>query len=298
MLATKFKLVWVLLLYTVIIGVLVISLGIPFAVPVVRVFRHAGVGALVSDFCKSVTAGESLDMWFDKLYAIVLAMKHSLLDNKWAAFSGGLLIALVVIFAFRFFFGLYEIPLADVLEGAMSSNARIGFTGRFVARLGKSCKFVLVKMLYTVVFDFLIGFVVYWLFVLFDVPVLKIFAPFLIMVVYLVLLSFRYTLISMWAPAVVLRDGNIFRMFGFSVQRSVRHMGSIFSTFLVAWTLILTVNMLVGLFTFGAGLVLTVPVSLLFINLLNMTVYYGKTGKRYYTDATTVVTPPPCTEEE
>ncbi len=65
-----------------------------------------------------------------------------------------------------------------------------------------------------------------------------------------------------------------------------------------AWTLIIAVNMLVGLFTFGAGLILTVPLSLLFVNVLNMTVYYGKNGRRYYTDSATVVTPPIVEEEK
>ncbi len=292
MLATRFGLIWVLLLYIAVTALAVASLSIPFAVPVVRTFREAGVGKMLSELFGSVTSGAGADVWFDKLYAMVQTMRHSLLDNKWAAFSGGAGIVLVLVFGCRFIFGLYELPLTDVLEGALSSNARIGFTGRFVARLGKSCRFVSVKMLYTVAFDAITVFLMFALFDLFNVRVLKFFAPFLLMVVYLVLLALRYSVIALWAPAAVLYDHGVFRAFGFSAKRTFRYKGSVFCSYLVAWTLIIAVNIPVGLFTFGAGLVLTVPASLLFINLLNMTLFYGKTGRRYYTDATTVVTPP------
>ncbi|MDE6398454.1 MAG: hypothetical protein K2L51_03945 [Clostridiales bacterium] len=292
MLATRFGLIWVLLLYMLITGVLVASLSIPFAVPVVRAFRNAGVGKQIADFFGSMTGGDGVDVWYDKLYAIVQTMKSSLLGNKWAAFWGGTGVVLVLIIGFRFIFGLYEIPLTDVLEGAMSSNARIGFAGRFVARLGKSGKFVLCKILYTVAFDVVTVLIVFGLFDLFNVQVLKYFAPFLIMAVYLALLALRYSVIAMWAPAVVIGEYGIFRAFGFSAKRTFRYKGSVFCSYLVAWTLIIAINVPIGLFTFGAGLILTVPASLLFINLLNMTVYYGKNGKRYYTDSATVVTPP------
>lgn len=292
MLVSKFGYVWVLLLYIIITGTILAGLAIPFAVPVVRAFGQAGIGKMFSELFGSVTSGESVDVWFDKLYGIVQTMKTSLVQNRAVAVNTGLLIFLVMVFAFRFIFGLYEIPLCTVLEGAMSSNARIGFTGRFVSRIGKSSCFVLTKMLYTIVFDTLIGLIIYGLFELFNVQVLKFFAPFFIMLVLLVLLAFRYALISMWAPDIVVREKGIFRAFGSSVKRSVRHMGSVFSTYLCAWTLIIAVNMLVGTFTFGAGLILLVPLSVLFINLLNMTIYYGKTGKRYYVDDATVVTPP------
>lgn len=292
MLLGRFGLMWVILLYLLITGVIVVSLGLPFALPALRVFRSAGIGKLLSALYTEVANGASTDVWFDLLYDIMRAMKDALLSDTLAVLSTGALVVFVLIFAYRFVFGLYELPLTEVLSGYMSSNARIGFAGRYIACLGKSCRFVLVKILYTVVFDCVIFAAVYGLFVLLNVPVVKLIAPFLIMIVLLVLLGIRYTLIAMWAPHVTLSESGVFAAFGFSVRRAFRHFGSVFSTFLVAWTLIIAVNMLVGIFTFGAGLILTVPTSILFVHLLNMTVYYGKNGKRYYADATTVITPP------
>lgn len=298
MLVSKFGYVWILLLYILITGAIVTGLGLPFAVPVVRAFRSGGVGSALSGFFSCITEGESAEVCFDKLYAVVQAMKNAVRSSRATAVNTGLLVFLVVIFAYRFIIGLYEIPLCKVLEGAMSSNARIGFTGRFIACIGRSSCFVLAKMLYTIVFDFIISMVVYGLFGLFNVSVLRYFAPFIIMLAVLVLLAFRYTFLAMWAPDIAVRDSGIFRAFGFSVRKTIRHIASVFSTYICAWVIIVAINMLVGIFTFGAGLILTVPLSLLFVNLLNMTVYYGKNGRRYYVDDTTVVTPPISLAEE
>ena len=70
-----------------------------------------------------------------------------------------------------------------------------------------------------------------------------------------------------------------------------------FAYFLVAWVIIIALNIFVGLFTLGAGLLISIPVSMLFVSILNMTLYYGKNGKRYYVDGT-VITPPYKKEED
>ena len=49
MLVSKFGLMWVILLYLLITGVLVVSLSLPFAVPLVRTFEEAGLPTLVLD---------------------------------------------------------------------------------------------------------------------------------------------------------------------------------------------------------------------------------------------------------
>ena len=53
MLISKFGLMWVILLYLLITTVLVFSLSLPFAVPLVRTFGAAGVGKLISEFVAS-----------------------------------------------------------------------------------------------------------------------------------------------------------------------------------------------------------------------------------------------------
>lgn len=50
------------------------------------------------------------------------------------------------------------------------------------------------------------------------------------------------------------------------------------------WVLAFALNIFVGIFTFGAGLMVSVPMTMYFINLVNMAFFYGRTGKSYYLD--------------
>lgn len=295
-LINKFGLVWIILLYLLIFTAVVASLSVTFVIPVVRAFSAAGVGEQIGQLFNSIMNGESMAAWFAVIREIVDTVANVLKTDFSAMLNSTLFLVLVLTLASRFLIGLYEIPLVAVLEGAMSSNARIGFMGRFISRLGLSCRFVLTKMLYTILYDGVLYTVLYFMFGLFDVKGLSLFAPFVIMIVFILLLSLRYTLISMWAPAVVVGGKKLFSALDLSIRKAFKNFGAVYSTFVISWTMLIALNVLVGLFTFGAGLLITVPVSMVFLSILNMTVYYNKTGKRYYTD--TIVTPPVAGTEE
>lgn len=295
LLISRFGLVWVLLLYLIIFCVIIASLGIWFIIPVVKSFNEAGIILQIQTLFGSIVGGESINVWFTNINQIGDSVKNLLKTDLSTLLNSTLFFILIVGVAYRFIIGLYEIPLVSIIESNMSSNANLSFTGKFISKLGQSSRFVLCKMLYTVLFDSVFAIIVGLMFNLFAVKYLSIFAPFIIMITVIGLLGFRYSLIAMWSPSIVVGNSKIFKAFGFSVKNCFKNFGKVFSSFIVAWTLLIAFNILVGIFTFGAGLLATIPISMLFISFLNMTVYYGKTGKRYYIDET-VITPPVINE--
>lgn len=283
LLISKFGLVWVLLLYIVMVGVVVFGLSITFILSVRNDFIAAGIGNMVTQLFSLFINGAAFSEIGLQFSNIIEAVKTLFLSSPQTIINTTL-IAVIVILVFRFIFGWYELPLICVIESNMSSGARISFTGCMIGNLGKSVKFVLVKMIFTVLYDALIFFIVYQLLGLFKISVMIMFAPFIIMLFILTTTAFRYSLISMWAPRVGVEKGKIFASFGYSVKMCFKNFGSVYSSFLVLWTLLIAFNFIVGLFTFGAGLLLSIPISLLLLNNMNMTIYYGKNGKRYYVD--------------
>lgn len=286
-LLSRFGLVWTILLYTVIFVFVLACLSVTFVVPVVRALDAAGVGDSLSALFNSVLSGDSMQSWFEQIKAIVdtagttIRSDFSARLNTWLA-------VVVFVLAGRFLVGLYELPLVSVLESSMSSDAKVGFTGRFISRLGVSCRFTLVKMIYTILFDAVLYAILYAMFGLFSVRGFGLLAAPLIMLTFIALNAFRYAVISMWAPSVIVDGKKIFPAF-FSGAKSVfRHFGSIYSSYVVSWVLIVALNLLVGLFTFGVGLLITVPISMTFLSILGMTVFYGKNGRRYYADSSIV----------
>ena len=119
----------------------------------------------------------------------------------------------------------------------------------------------------------------------------KLIVPFALMLFNILYTALRYSVKALWAPAVVVGDKKVFAGLHYAVRRGFKRFGSIYSVFFVAWVLIYALNILVALLTLGAGLLLTVPMSMVFISILDMTLYYRDNDKRYYLDDNTV-TPP------
>ena len=287
-LLSRFGLVWTLLLYVVIFTCVIGSLSVTFIIPIVRALEEAGIGDSVSALFNSILAGDSMRQWFEQLKAILDTAVSVFRTNYAARFNSSLLVILVFVLAGRFLVGLYELPLIKTLEASMSSDVKIGFTGCFISKLGISCRFTLAKMIYTILYDSAMYSVLYAMFGLFSVKGLGILAPSLIMLAFIALNALRYGIISMWAPSVIVDGRKIFPSFFSGARRAFANFGAIYSSFFVSWLLIVALNALVGLFTFGVGLLITVPVSMAFISILNMTVFYGKNGRRYYADSSVV----------
>lgn len=286
-LVAHFGTVWALLMYMLLFAALITGLSLPFVLPIVRVFEKEGVIAQYrSAFSSLFGEGGWNGMW-DGLFQSYSATVDVFKSNDTVVTLTMLFLIFIAVFAFRFFLGLHEIPLATVIDGKMSCNARYGLGGKFFSTLTVSARYSLAKTLVTALIDAAIFGITYGLCVAVGVNMLL---PFVIILSLSVLMSFKNSLLSCWAPCVA--DGcGIVKGFGLSIKICFKRFGSIYSTYLVSFMLILAIGAFVTLFTLGVGLLIVLPVTETYMGYLNATEYYNKTGKRYYVDET-VFTPP------
>ena len=73
--------------------------------------------------------------------------------------------------------------------------------------------------------------------------------------------------------------------------------GSLFSTYLVTVLLIMCVNVLFAVATFGAGLLITIPMSYLIMTCIQFVSYYDDTHKKYFLGEDNIVRPKVRTNE-
>ena len=193
--------------------------------------------------------------------------------------------------AFRFLLGFYEIPVYRVLEGSMSANAKFSFTGRVIASAGISARFVLAKLLVTAVYDagFLIA--LYFMLGLFLNSATALWAPFIIFVFLVAFLALRYTLLAFFGAHIAVDKPKVFKGLAFGFKKSAKYFGKTYAQFLLLWLIIIVFNVFFAAFTFGVALIATIPMSMVLLCIFNMTLYYTKTGRRFYADDK-IVTPP------
>lgn len=283
LLLSKFRYVWTILAYLAVMFIVLLSLGLTFLLPVIRALTAAGVGDMLNAALVTFLNGGTILGLFTAFGEVLVTVKNVFATDAKTFVNSMLFVVLVATVAYRFLMGLYELPLVSVIQGFMSDNARYSYMTKYVALFGTSVKFSLVKMLVMTAYDSLMYIVTFYI-ARFCSTISLILAPTALTFSLLIFLSFRYALISAWSPAVVVEGKKIFPALWISIKHAFRHMGSLFSLFFIVWLIAFALNVFVGIFTFGVGLLVSAPVTMFFINLVNMTFYYGRAGKSYYVD--------------
>lgn len=283
LLLSKFRYVWTILAYLAVMFIVLLSLGLTFLLPVIRALIAAGVGDMLNAALVTFLNGGTILGLFTAFGEVLVTVKNVFATDAKTFVNSMLFVVLVATVAYRFLMGLYELPLVSVIQGFMSDNARYSYMTKYVALFGTSVKFSLVKMLVMTVYDSLMYVVTFYI-TRFCSAISLILAPTALTFSLLIFLSFRYALISAWSPAVVVEGKKIFPALWISIKHAFRHMGSLFSLFFIVWLIAFALNVFVGIFTFGVGLLVSAPVTMFFISLVNMTFYYGRAGKSYYVD--------------
>lgn len=286
-LVAHFGTVWSLLLYIVIFAAMISGLSLPFLLPIARAFGNAGVFTEIRDaFSGLFEIGGWQRLW-DGLYGAYMSVVEVFESNDTIVSLTMSFLIFVAIVAFRFFLGLYEIPLAAVVDGRMSCNAAYGLGGKFFSTLFVSIGYSAAKMLVTILYDAVMFGIVYGVCVAIG---MNMFLPFAVILVLMLLMSLRYAIVACWAPSVV--DGyGVVKGFIRSVRICFKRFGSIYSTYLMSVILLTAVGAFITLFTLGVGLIIVLPFSATYMCYLNATVYFNKTGKRYYVDGAVFVPP-------
>ena len=185
-----------------------------------------------------------------------------------------------------------KVPMCEVLDGKMSSNCKLNFTGIYFSRFWFSVKYTLTSLIFFVPIDVaaLVG--IYFSLRLYTFGgVWLTISPFIVIMMAIILISLRISLFSNWVPQCVSSGKGVWKSFGKSVKITCR---KFLRTFINAVFLVLAVflvNILMFVLTAGVGLILTAPATVLLINSFSMVNYYVSTGNRFYVDGETIVSP-------
>lgn len=293
-LVAKFSLVWNILVYYVISAIIIASIGAAVLIPFFETFKEMELSQDFNKIIVSLLQNRSLEEVSVQFMDVYTRIMDEFLTIPQVGWSLRIFLLGIIGVLARLILGFCELSILSVLEGHMSANAKYSFTGAYLSNLGKSIKYQFSKMLFTLPYDIFTVFVLYLMTYLFKVPGLALFLPVLIMGVFITLVSFRLTVMSHWGASIIVDNNGIFKGLaqGLRLVFNKKNFLSIFSSFLVMVILAVALNVFVTFFTLSAGLFLTIPLTILWCNCINMTSYYMSTGKRYYIDSDTIYTSP------
>lgn len=307
LLMENFKHVFKLLLYKIIIAVLAGSLCVAFVLPEIREIVGSDIVSKLTtagkNFFKSLVYWENgLDPAANYLRAIFGDKgNEGLLHELWTlivsmrteiilACVGMLLVYLVI----RFVDTLFYFAIGSTINDKMSTYADTPFSMAFIANLGKACRYAALYVPIVFLFD-ACTIALCCLFLTTFPLVAGLFSAFTLIVVFQ---SFKLTFTGPWMPAMTTDERPLREAIRYTNKREKQQVAKAFATYVVTVYIVIIVNVVAAVCTFGSALLISVPASYLLFICQQYVHYYTMKGKDYFITYDGVATNPDYGDSE
>ncbi len=296
--SNKFRLVWRVLLYCLLVVVLLSGIALASCYSLIVALSENGFLNQVGDFINANLFNFRIDqilqdgaLLFNEFLAIISLNTHLI---------PFVIILLVVVFLLgSILFGLLELPLIECIYGYMGSCSKLNFMGYFISNFSRSLKYRLSKLIVTVPLDLLIVASFFALLQLFTLSgFLSIIAPFIILLALVLLISLRLSLFAEWGPCIVVNNIGIWKGLKENFKNIRKNYKVVFGTVLITVILAFAANYGLSALTCGVALFISIPATIVFFNVMYTVIYFHLNGLRYYIDKERIITPKKLEDQE
>ena len=286
------SLIWKILFYLFVSTAVVLGLSLLTALPIVQVLVNESFFEIISDVYSNFLSNLDLQGLIIRIGDLSVKFVSIINDN--------ISKILLSLFGFGFVFfmlgsiiiNFYSMPANICLYYYMSSNTKQSFMNSMASSFKKNLLYQLIRLIIYIPLNFGIYYLLLYSFRLFRYGGFMTFAsPFIILFGFALIESLKQTLLCGWLPGMVVRNKGVFAGLKEGMLIPKRRFGQTYGN---AFALVLTVvflNVFGGVFTYGVGLIVTVPVTIILFNIFGMVAYYSANGQKYYLDPYNVMAP-------
>ena len=296
----NFSSVFKLLLYSILTGAvftslsyLIVRLGLD---GIITGSATRTVAELIKGFFNALLTGNSewIHDTFQESFSSAFAEFKALIYNSTGAIAGTLVGVVAMFLLSRFVNGVGRIAVAGTMNDRMSTFSRTSFSSSYFKNIGKGALYEVMYVPLIFTYDVVMALICWFAF--FEIPSLLSITGWLSVFVALCLTltavacfeALKMTLISAWIPAFIAGGRKVTQAFRdtFSAKK---HFARRFASYLVAVYLIIVTNVLFAVCTFGSALLVTMPLSFVFLLALQFVQYYEDNNKKYFISSRTIM---------
>lgn len=292
----NFRVTYKLLVY--ILVVLIITAGVSAAIIIPFLDRLSGVAAYegltgaFSEMFREILRGNltNLSGYFEAIRTSFTDLMAYLGEHPTdlALSAAGLALTMLVS---DFFIGLGNCAACCVVNDKMAMHANSPFIATLIKNLGKAALYSVIYVPISFVYTSVCLVVLYLILFVALNGVWLLIQLFLFVVFMMLLVGLKMTFISDWLPAIICGKKSVTEGFRYSFTLKSGRPVSTFSFYASSCVLILSVNVLACVSTFGAGLIITVPMSFLYLICYQLVNYCDNNDIKYFTDKRSIVKP-------
>ena len=279
--------------------ILVVALGISWGclTPFIKEFINSealnsllsGVQNFVSQLLKGnvselPTISESVALAYEQLLHLLNTRITEIV------LMGLMMLALIIVE--KWFTGLGNYTTAAIINDKMALRKTSPFLRTLISNFKEAALYNLIYVPLSVLYDVLIA-------------ALALVSLFYMMhgIAYFFVILFLYTLIMLlaiavkmtftcdWLPALIRGKMGQKRSIAYTFSRKGKRTTEVFSTFIILELIILALNVMAFVFTFGVGLLVTLPASFVILICYEMVNYYDDRDLKFFLDKFTIIKP-------
>lgn len=294
---TNFSNVWKLLLYYIITTIVLVGILYPIVNPVFVKLSQANVFSDIQALFNAIFSEPNNIV--KSANQILVTIGQVLKVNANIFMANYILFGFIVVIVAPFMYGLGELAINEVLYGFMTSQTQYGFTASFIKKIGKSSLLQLAKMLFIIPLNVIIVFAFYGIVKLCATGlIVNIFLSILILIATFAFIAFKNSLFGLWAPCMAVHNVGPYKSLCLAIRSLFHNFWSVFSTAITLLVVSIAANFIFGVFTFTAGFVITLPLSIFALYVFNMVAYFSNQGMRFYVYPDMFITPKKIKEQE
>ena len=286
--ANKFGFLWTHIAYYSLVIFLLVSISLSVLVPYInKIVESINVMQRLSEIGQAIIDNDG--------FGEFISLTKVFISDLGGIFAGvrglqtGLILFLLSMLS-RFALGLGDIAFFHCIDMHLNSAVKQRFRASFIKNLGKSVKYQLCKMLFSLPFDAAIISLMYLISFAFKAPLSLFFAPTFMVLGFVVLYGLRLAFFSGWVPEMLHSESKkIFPAFFNSLKLFGKNFARSYGALLLYMIVAIAMNVLFGIFTLGVGLFFTIPFTYFILTVLSSTLYYQNNNLRYYVDKNTII---------
>ncbi len=206
--------------------------------------------------------------------------------NEHISFTWNLVALFVLLFVLLpVLLGLSKVAEYGVLYNKLSNNSNFDLTTCYFEHLKKGLSFRFFRLLFTIPISVIIIAVCYGISQLFNTSS-GVIAGFCIMAVFLLMaISLFMTVFLIYEPNLLIKNNSPWKALVDSVKNVKKYgFAKVFFIILAVYFVAFLFNVLFAVFTYGITLIITIPITIQFSNVLRMVLSYDCLGMNYYLD--------------
>lgn len=293
----NFNVTYKQLLYRLIIFVVAAGIGWGALTPFIKDFIDSeALNSILTNFQNLVlallngklealsSASESIVSAYSKMLELINTKISEL------ALVGLLLLSLLIIT--KWFMGLGNYTTAVLINDKMALRTESSFVRTLISHFKEAALYNLIYVPLAVLFDLIIATgLLLVLFYMIDGIKYFFITVFIFVLMMVLAIAVKMTLTCDWLPALVRGKMGQRRSIKYAFSRKKKQTFNIFSNFIVLIVVILGLNIATTIFTFGVGMLLTLPASFVLLISFEMVNYYDREELRYFLDKNTIIKP-------